>query len=371
LFVLVCLAVLASGLPSSSAAGAPKTRVEIQPYTLGLDVGHFCEIDVGGGCFALNPTDRYVTLEFRDDNGERVDALVDFNDKYGAVHRTAAVCGKRRLRIPDSANHMDVILQTATMGVQGCAATQGPASATAGEIVATFEIGKSRIFPKREFEQPQDCGTQVPDQVAVPGVNDDGAPVSLDVIVLLDGVSKDAAAAAMREAARSYAPLNIVLRAIEYRDMAFEESDAPYLISQAKAAVGGAVPDVADVVLVLTSRSPLSVYDLPLAGGQADCLAGIRWANRAFALAVSLEPTPAGPLTFYTHGTARVIAHEIGHVLGAQHQMANCVEGITDLAADDPTPCTLMSEFADFDSRDFGTLEGAVVRGHAVAYAKP
>ena len=58
--------------------------------------------------------------------------------------------------------------------------------------------------------------------------------------------------------------------------------------------------------------------------------------------------------------------------MGAQHEHANCVQGLTDgFDADDPTPCTLMSNFADFVSDRFGAIEAAVVRGHAVRYAKP
>jgi reprolysin-like metallo-peptidase family M12B len=352
-------------------AEASTTRVEHHPYTLGLDAGHVCEVGVGGACLELEPTDRYVTIDIKDASGGRADALVDFNDRYGAVHRTAAVCGKRRLRIPDSADHADIILQTFTLGLLGCAATQGPASATTGDIVATFETGPRRIFPKRSFEEPQDCGQQVPDSIGVRGVTDDGERISLDVIVLLDGVPKDVAKPAFAEAAKSYAPLGIALHVLSYRAVELEGSDAPFLISQSKALFGGAVPSYADVVVTMTSKDVLTVYDQPLAGGQADCIGGIRWGNRSFVLGVVLPPLQVDPLTFYKYGTARVLAHEIGHIMGAQHQMANCVEGATDLAPDDPTPCTLMSETADFDSRDFGTLEAAVVRGHAAAYAKP
>jgi hypothetical protein len=124
------VAVLASLVPAPATALA--MRVEHHPYTLGLDVGHACEVGVGGACLELQPTDRFVTIDIRDATGMRVDAWVDFNDRYGAVHRTAAVCGNARLPIPDSANHVDIILQTFTLGALGCLPTDGPAVATTG-----------------------------------------------------------------------------------------------------------------------------------------------------------------------------------------------------------------------------------------------
>jgi hypothetical protein len=363
------VAVLVS-LVQASASGLA-ARVERHPYALGLDVGHACEVGVGGACLELRPTDRFVTIDIRDASGMRVDAWIDFNDRYGAVHRTAAVCGTRRLEIPDLAESADLILHTFTAGALGCSATQGPASATTGEIVVTYERGPKRIFPKQVFASPQDCSAQAPSDIAVPGVTDDGRRVSLDLIVLLDGVDEAVARETFAEAAKSYEPLNIALNVLSYRTVSFTGSDFPYLVSQAKALFGGSVPPGAHIVFTLTSRSPLSLYDQAVAGGGADCIGGIRYPNRSFVLTGLITPVPAGPVAIYTYGTARAAAHEIGHVLGAQHQMSNCVEGATDLAADDVTPCTLMNETVELASRHFGTLEAAVVRGHALAYATP
>jgi hypothetical protein len=62
----------------------------------------------------------------------------------------------------------------------------------------------------------------------------------------------------------------------------------------------------------------------------------------------------------------------MGHLMGAHHHYANCVEG--NLSSDGPndlSPCTLMFNSVNYASLSFGTLEGAVVRGHAVSYAAP
>jgi len=65
-------------------------------------------------------------------------------------------------------------------------------------------------------------------------------------------------------------------------------------------------------------------------------------------------------------------AHEIGHLLGAHHHYGNCVEGNLSSASDDDiSPCTLMFPAVNGASMNFGTLEGLVVRGHAVDYAAP
>ena len=370
-FLLVGAALLSASIAVSAHAGPP-TRVERHPYTLGLDAGHACEVGIGGACLTLRPSDRFVTIDIKDVTGMRVDALLQFTDRYGAVHQTGAVCGKGRVRIPDGAEELDVFLSTATLGALGCAAEQGPAAAVAGEIVATFEIGKSRVFPRQAYDVEQDCGPQAPAQLAVRGVTDDSEVVSVDVLVLLDEkATKSLAQRVFAEAARSYEPLGIKLRVAGYRKVQLRGSDTPSLISQSKALLGGTVPTGIDVVYTLTTKSPLTVLNQPIAGGQADCIGGIRFPNRSFVVGTLVEPVPIGPLTFHVYSSARVAAHEIGHLLGGQHQMANCIEGIADFATDDPTPCTLMSEAADFDSRHFGTVESAVVRGHAVTYAKP
>jgi hypothetical protein len=360
------------------AAGASK-RVERQPYTLGLDSAHICEVEVGGACFDLRSTDRYVTVEIDDASGMRADALYQFTDRYGALHQTGTICGKRRIRIPDGATDFDVFLQTATASLLACAVdtgtqsvNEGPAVATAGEVIATFEVGAPRKFPTRAFDAEQSCSAQPPAAFNVNGVTDGGETVSLDVVVLLDGVTKTAAQKVFATVAKSYSPLGVRFRVLTYRPVTFIGTDAPFLISQSKALYGGAVPKGADIVYAITTKDIRALNQSAVAG-LADCIGGVRYANRAFAVgevtaALPLDPFP---LTFYGEGTARIAAHEIGHLMGGQHEQANCIQGIADLSPADPTPCTLMSNFADFVSRDFGVIESAVVRGHAVAFAKP
>ena len=73
------------------------------------------------------------------------------------------------------------------------------------------------------------------------------------------------------------------------------------------------------------------------------------------------------------NGTAVVAAHEIGHLMGAHHHYANCVEGIApdELLGLELTPCTLMFNAVNPASLRFSAVNGPVVRGHAVDFASP
>jgi hypothetical protein len=71
---------------------------------------------------------------------------------------------------------------------------------------------------------------------------------------------------------------------------------------------------------------------------------------------------------------ALLAAHEIGHLLGAQHEQVNCVEAIPqEIAQPAPDgyfgPCTVMGPYALQDSEMFSTLERNTVRSYADAYA--
>ena len=70
--------------------------------------------------------------------------------------------------------------------------------------------------------------------------------------------------------------------------------------------------------------------------------------------------------------TAEVMAHEMGHLMGAHHHYSNCVEGnLTSAGPSDVSPCTLMFPAVNFASLNFAALEGSTVRGHAVQHASP
>jgi hypothetical protein len=215
------------------------------------------------------------------------------------------------------------------------------------------------------------CIEPVPASTSVNGVTDDGQTVALTTRVLLDGVSQAQAQAAFARAADSYSPLGVTLTAT-YEAVSFSGDDAQGLIDQAKARFGGSRPVGSDLVYVLTTKDIQAGGNTGVAG-LADCIGGVRFPQHAFAVGeVFEEDVPIGPLTFYADATAKIAAHELGHLMGGHHHYANCVEGVkSEKEVMEGSPCTLMSNFVDFQSINFSTLNSQVVRGHTISFASP
>ena len=221
-------------------------------------------------------------------------------------------------------------------------------------------------------------GALAGDPTAVQDGFDTTQPVSLDVLVILDGIAQPDAEAILATAARSYEPLNVQLRAAQFMTHTFTTSEATVIISDAKQLLGGKRPAGVDIVEILTSKDIVALGQTAVAG-LADCIGGVAHDDRAFVVA---EGSPAGdvligPAMFAVGATANVTAHEIGHLMGGQHHYANCVEGVqaSDVHADEGyvegSPCTLMFNAADFLGPNFDTLNATIVRGHAVRHAQP
>jgi Metallo-peptidase family M12B Reprolysin-like len=234
-----------------------------------------------------------------------------------------------------------------------------------GVARSTKEVG---IDP----EDLNTCLEAVPAAVGVGGVTDDGRTVAIDVAVLLDGVSLGLGNQIMAKAAEAYAPLGLDLRAVSYRSVAFTGTEGADIIQQAKNYYGGVRPAGSDLVYVLTSKDITDAGDTGLAG-LADCIGGVRFPYHAFAVgeAVGIDPINIGPFVLEVNAHPEIAAHEMGHLMGAHHHYANCVEGILEGEATDLSPCTLMFNFVDFQSLNFSQVNRAVVRGHAVQYATP
>jgi Metallo-peptidase family M12B Reprolysin-like len=215
------------------------------------------------------------------------------------------------------------------------------------------------------------CIEPVPASTSVNGVTDQGQQVQLATRVLLDGVTQAKAQEAMTRAADSYAPLGVTLTAT-YETVSFSGDDAQGLIDQAKSRFGGGRPAGSDLVYVLTGKDIQAGGNTGVAG-LADCIGGVRFADRAFAVGeVFEEDLPIGPLTFYADATAKIAAHELGHLMGGHHHYANCAEGVkSEQEVLEGSPCTLMSNFVDFQSIHFSSVNGPVVRGHAISFASP
>ena len=245
-----------------------------------------------------------------------------------------------------------------------------PFSVTAG---STYQgIARATSAATVEPEDPNVCLEAVPDAIGLPGITDAGQTVSLDVAVLLDGVSVGDADLLMAKAAESYAPLKIDLNVVSYTNVSFTGTEGSDMIQQAKNLFGGVRPTGSDLVYVLTSKDITTAGDTGLAG-LADCIGGVRFAHHAFAVgeASGIDPSPVGPFFLNVDAHPEVAAHELGHLMGAHHHYANCVEGNLSGEANDLSPCTLMFNYVDFQSLNFSIDEGATVRGHALKHASP
>ncbi|MDQ4095171.1 MAG: M12 family metallo-peptidase [Actinomycetota bacterium] len=254
-------------------------------------------------------------------------------------------------------------------------------------------------------EEPPDCTELVPESVSVSGVTDGGKTVSLDVYVLLDFKQGAAVAAKLRRARRtgndslrreakaefqamvaeakkhlakapsSYAPLDIKLNFKKWGLLDQPRKrieDSQKIINLSRKQFGGTRPRGFDIVYTLTDLDMTAPGLGRAVAGQADCIGGVRYDRHAFAVGEisQYENLEFGPLTFYYAATSKIASHEIGHLMGAHHHYQDCVEGIpTEAEHGEPSPCTLMSNFVDFQSLNFSVVEGAVVRGHALDFA--
>ena len=374
--VLVLTLLLCAFLAPPGEAAQPKRRTETKQYIVGGDVASdrtfVCPLNVGGACFDLKPRDRKMTVTISDVTGGAAHAFFQIFDKTGANHGDGTICGHRTLTVPVGATQLAVYVNSATLGAVGCPTAQAPTGGTTGEIRVVFDQGRPRPNPRHNIDTEQECVEAVPSTAGVAGVTDAGQRVKLNVFVLLDGVAPSLGRKVFKQVAAPYSDFDIDVVPAGFRSVHFAGKEASGLNSQAKALFGGVRPKGSDVVYTLTSKD-IEALGLNAVAGLADCLGGVRFPNRAFAVGEVYPEVDVFPFRFYVDATAKTAAHEIGHLLGAQHHYANCVESASTLVAtpDQPTPCTLMSNFVDFLSFRFGSLEGAVIRGHTVDYASP
>jgi reprolysin-like metallo-peptidase family M12B len=258
------------------------------------------------------------------------------------------------------------------------------------------------VDPAHRFDlPPEDCLEPYPAAIDAKGITDDNRQVRLDVMVPIDVaqgadiatlLADDDPAVRAEGQARfdalaqkvhgildaaitTYAPLGVELR-LHY-DLLMplvngepreRTADIDQEILIAKQYYGGRVPTGMDAVY--------AVSDIDMSGavaGKADCIGGVRAPDSAFAAGeIDLEEAPLNffGVTMFQDMSAKIMAHEVGHLLGAHHHYANCVEGIpTETVPDALSVCTLMINDVGLASLNFSTLNGSIVRGHAVDFA--
>lgn len=222
------------------------------------------------------------------------------------------------------------------------------------------------VLPDVIDEETLVCTELVPHALALTS-----EPVVLDLRILLDGAPKAEAEKAVVAMRKAYDPLGITV-APSYQAVSFSGVDASDLNQQAKDLFGGARPAGVDVVYTMTTKDILETGPTgDNVAGLADCIGGVRFADRAFAVGEVIADGPALllgliplPLTM-RDGTGKTMAHEVGHLMGGHHHYTS-PEG---LLAEDPNALDLMGPVLDAISLRFSTLNGVMVRGHAQAYA--
>ena len=179
-------------------------------------------------------------------------------------------------------------------------------------------------------------------------------------------VADPADAAEVKAAGRTlreiYRRINVDVRVSYHFVPIVDDGQYPYV--QVRRMYGGVRPAGVDVVYVMSDLFP---------GGFSDCLGGIAYPEKAFA---------TGNVHYTVQGTAgvdqvpagMVAAHEIGHLLGAQHHESNCVEAAPQQAAQPASdgwiaPCTVMSPAALTGSETFSSAERSTIRHFLKTYA--
>ena len=234
---------------------------------------------------------------------------------------------------------------------------------SAGAIFAFSSSAPAQAAPIEIGHIPE-CTQLVPAALSL-----DNTAVGLEARVLLDGVSLARGQQVFQVARNSYAPLGINLTGT-FETVSFDGTNAQGLIDQSKDRFGGTRPAGTDLVYTLTNKD-IQLDGQTAVAGLADCIGGVAFPSRAFAVGENFSTDEASLLGIPIAGqlTAKVAAHEIGHLMGGHHHYANCVEGLLSEFPGELSPCTLMFNAVDLASLNFATLNGLVVKGHGQLYA--
>ena len=369
--VLAAAAVALAVLPGSSsptttpAAAATEPRVAQERYAPAAPLAPVdCSANVGGACFDLVGDESRAVLLVQDDVAPAVRARYDVLDGSGAVLAYGIFCDTATVSLEKGA--AAVVVSTGLVSAD-CTPAAGPVAG--GAVTATFDVGA----PDKEIRNDGKCvGVDAPPPTLLV---DDGAVVDLDVHVLVDGPTLARAQEVFAAAQATYDPLSIRLRP------RFEVVSLPVYTDAAGAPIRdmatfadrvrddfGLVPEGFDLVHVFTTKQLSGNGVVLCIGGVTSKVSGFGVSEDLTGWVPMITGNPPNPVPYWPYGdaTAKVVAHELGHQLGGQHHLSNCVEG--DLSTDPPSLCTVMDGSLG-TAKNFSRANALVVRAHAAAYA--
>ncbi|MBA2609416.1 MAG: hypothetical protein H0U92_10780 [Actinobacteria bacterium] len=347
---------------SSPAAGSRGAKESYTTTPLG---GVNCGTNRGGACFELAGDERQAGIVVLDDKGWLdLPAHYEFRGADGRALASGELCDSAWVVVPSGARRIVVAVATVTT-----ATACGRASVSvSGEITVTYDVTRKDLRPPIDGERT--CSGDVAEPVSLALAGDTGQRVTLDILVLLDGVDQAYAQGIMDDVTRVYDRVGITVAATYQTVTLSSGPDADALFDEIRAMFSNRVPEAYDIVHTLTAK------DVTGLAGIAYCVGGLRSPENAFSIAEGIPgkppdvtrgvPVPVWPWV----AEGYISAHEIGHLLGGNHDYANCVEGVTFSVEAVPGPCTLMH--ANFNiSFAFSTLNRIEVRGYALRFATP
>lgn len=359
--VLAAVALLFTLLPTTASA---EKRDAAFVYLARDGVTMECN-STGGSCFPLVGDERTMSLAVVDDlQADLTGARYELRDATGAVLAAADFCDATAAAVPPGAVELRVLVRV--LDPVSCLPA-GVGRGSTGKVRVHFDT-REGAKPVVIDNEPQECFEAAPTDVGIRGTTDEGQVVDVDVLVLLDGIDEATARELFRLADQAYAPLGVRLVPHRYQEVDFPgPANGQRLISHAINTVRGEVPEQYDLVHVLTDKD-MNVF------GIADCIGGVRYPDRAFSVSSMLPDRDiqiAGPVTTFPvkDSSAKTLAHEIGHLLGAHHHLGNHHEG-GGTGPDFETATLMMSPAAMPRALRFSTVNGAIVRGHAMEYAQ-
>ena len=243
----------------------------------------------------------------------------------------------------------------------------GLALASSGATVA------SPSPPEAVIDRPERDCTQIPPETIPAIAPSTSEPLALQVRVMFERGDKALVRKHMKATERAYERIGIELGASYNQVVVPKQWKGGGAISSGaspnehlafmKKQYGGKRPKGVDIVYFFSRY---------WAGGMADCIGGVRYPDLAFAFGSVGSVESKGSFQFPPTSKYGVIAaHEIGHLLGADHHYSNCVEAAPWGALEgQAAACTTMSPSAGTASLYFGVVETSFVRYYVEEYAQ-